>query len=386
MIIKQNNKCAVCSNTVESIIKLPNFPLTGIFSDKFDANFHTFNQELQYCDNCKHCQLKNIIDPNILYSDQYSFLTSNSSNSRNSTSKFINFINKNLHNIHSILEFGCNDLYFLKQFEKEGKECIGIDPILNKINNDSTIKVIADYVENIDFSNYLLKPPCLICSQHTIEHIPDIRKTLEKLKSISNDETVFAFEFPNFDLLIQNRRFDQIFHEHVHYFSLDSFFYLLKELSFEVMDYEFNFDKWGTIYILFKNSKNNNFSHKTKNLNKEVILNAYKNFKSSIENCIDILEQFKQEEKYAYGASLMLPSLNYHFNNYLTKLNCILDDDENKKNKKYINIDIDIDIEKNNVQYDKSVILITALEHTKNISKKLINKNTKNIIVPINIY
>lgn len=387
IIIKKNLYCLVCGAKVETIIELPNFPLTGIFSDKYDSNFHTFNQELQYCDNCKHCQLKNIIDPNILYSEQYSFLTSNSSNSKHSTSKFINFINKNLHTIDSIIEFGCNDLYFLKQFEKEGKKCIGIDPILSKINNDTTIQVISDYVENIDFSKYLSKAPSLICSQHTIEHIPDIKKTLEKLKSISNDETVFAFEFPNFDLLIQNRRFDQIFHEHIHYFSLDSFFYLLKELFFEVIDYEFNFDKWGTIYILFKNVTSTPYlPYKTKNLNKQVILNAYKNFRNSIENCIDILEQFPREEKYAYGASLMLPSLNYHFNNYFSKLHSILDDDENKKNKKYINLDVNIDTEKHTLQYDKSVILITALEHTKNISKKLIEKNTKNIILPINIY
>ncbi len=389
MIIKTNTNCFICEGEIEDIIFLPNLPLTGIFAQKYEKNFNSFDQALQFCPRCKHCQLKNIIDPNLLYNSQYSFLTSNSINSKQSTSKFINFINSYLpmSKIESIIEFGCNDLYFLNQFSKFDIKSIGIDPILKEIEINSDVEIIPDYIENIDFSKYINKSPTLICSQHTIEHIPDIKRTLQKLKSISDKDTIFAFEFPNFDLLLQNRRFDQIFHEHIHYFSLDSFTYLLDILDFELINYEFNYDKWGTLYVLFKNktnSKQNTINEFTNS--KDKILNNFKDFKDSMNITKRTLIQFSKSNVYGYGASMMLPTLNYHLDNIMSNFVSILDDDENKHNKSYINIDIKVDSHKKNIKYENSIFFVTALEHTKNIVKKLTDNNAKNIIVPIGIF
>jgi len=389
MVIAKNKNCLICGNEVESLIKLPNFPITGVFSDKYDENFPVFDQELQFCKNCNHCQLKNIIEPDFLYSKQYSFLTSNSSNSMDSTINFIEFINEYLpmSEIDSIVEFGCNDLYFLKQFSKHNIESIGIDPILKDIEVDDNIVIIADYIENIDLKSKIKSNATLICSQHTIEHIFNPIDTLKKLKNISDVETLFAFEFPNFDLLVQNRRYDQIFHEHIHYFSLDSFKYLLEMLDFTLIDFKFNYNKWGSIYVLFKNkaSKVSKNTDKYK-MSKEKIISGYNDFQNLIDISKNVLDQFSENEKYAYGASLMLPSLNYHFDGYLSKLNSVLDDDKNKKNKSYINLGLKIDVDKKEINYSDSVFLITALEHTRNITKTLTKKNAKNIIVPINIF
>ena len=393
LIIKNNHKCFICNSAVETIINLPALPITGIFSDKYKHDFPSVDQGLQYCPKCHHCQLKNIIAPDFLYSKQYSFLTSNSDNSKSSTEKFIEFINSYLpmEKIDSIIEFGCNDLYFLQQFSKFDIKSIGIDPILKELDiSNEKIEIVPDFIENIDFNQYLSQIPTLICSQHTIEHIVDIKTTLNKLKSISDDHTLFAFEFPNFDLLLQNRRFDQIFHEHIHYYSLESFKYLLKILNFELIDYTFNYDKWGTIYILFKNKTSKNDTIQIKNdkfmVNKDKILNNYKDFKTSIQLTKNYISQFQDRKVYGYGASMMLPTLDYHFDNKLSELEVILDDDDKKNGLKYINLDISIDSKKETIDYENSIFLVTALEHTKNIIKKLTEKKSKNIIVPIGLF
>lgn len=389
MIIKENLSCLLCGNKVKTLIGLPNLPITGVFSNKFDNNFPSFNQELQFCNNCNHAQLKNIIDPDFLYSDQYSFSTSNSSNSKLSTEKFLKFINTYIpmDKIKSVLEFGCNDLHFLKKFSENNIKAIGIDPILKKNKEERNLHVIADYVENINLKDTIQETPSLIFSQHTIEHILNPIKTLKSLKEISNEDTLFAFEFPNFDLLVQNRRYDQIFHEHIHYFSLDSFVHLLHSLDFELINYEFNHDKWGTIYVLFKNKTTEELQKKhLYEMNETKIVQGFIDFKNGINITKNILSQFDKNEVFAYGASLMLPTLNYHFDGYLATLNRILDDDINKKNQYYINLDIMIDTNKIDIKYEQSIFLVTALEHSKNIIKTLTQKGAKKIIVPINIF
>ena len=56
---------------------------------------------------------------------------------------------------------------------------------------------------------------------HNLEHIKDpccIKKLVEKFSS----DTVFFIEIPDADLMIKNMRFDQIFHQHYHYFNINS--------------------------------------------------------------------------------------------------------------------------------------------------------------------
>ena len=111
-------KCGVCSSSsLEKLIELKKFPLTGIFVKRdISKNFkYYFNQALNICKDCGHLQLKNFVNPHILYNNIYANRTSESFLSDNAINFFKRFLFKFLKNTKkkNILEIGCNDTKLL---------------------------------------------------------------------------------------------------------------------------------------------------------------------------------------------------------------------------------------------------------------------------------
>ena len=72
----------------------------------------------------------------------------------------------------------------------------------------------------------------------------------------------------------------------------------------------------------------------------------------------------------------MVPSFSYHLNNNLSFLEFIIDDNQNRANKKYPNLTPKIKFFNKKLIKDKKV-LITALDGINGISKKLRKLNIK---------
>ena len=67
-------------------------------------------------------------------------------------------------------------------------------------------------------------------------HIPNIRSVMEGAQRLLKDNGVLVFEDPYTGDILQKTSYDQIYDEHVFYFSLASVSYLLKMHGFEVFD------------------------------------------------------------------------------------------------------------------------------------------------------
>ncbi len=319
----------ICSGDLEIAIELPDLPLTGIYCVKGqDKNSQNFDQELLLCTNCGHAQIKNIIDVNYMYGESYGFRTSSSETASGGSNYFADFLDSLFPDkiFNSIVDFGCNDGYLLKLLKQrnKGKQYLGVDLIWKGKESefeDDQIIISGEKIENIDFNDILDQMPDLIVSQHTMEHIEDPKGLLEKLFSNTDDSTSFVFEFPCFDPLLENFRFDQVFHQHIHYYSVQSFLKLLGLLGAEPIGYTINYNYWGALIIAFKKSKNSaanmkialskNFPHK----DLPSVQKRYSLFKKQMEITIEILDKLKHETWYGYGAALMLPILGYHLNN-----------------------------------------------------------------------
>ena len=51
-------------------------PLTGLYLDKRNLKDDLYDQGFNYCRNCGHGQLKNVIDADIIYDNSYTHRTS----------------------------------------------------------------------------------------------------------------------------------------------------------------------------------------------------------------------------------------------------------------------------------------------------------------------
>jgi len=239
-------RCAICGEKLEEpLIKLPNYPLTERYSKKKSKGIYV-DQGFCYCNNCGHGQLKTIIDKDILYGNYDYRTTTSTGGGREGIKHLLQFMDENIKkNFNKIVEIGCNDGFLLRTLQNRADILIGIDPTI-KTRREDDIFFIGDYWENTDVD---LSGALVLCN-HVLEHLEEPRFLIQSLLSRADKKTIFVFSFPILDFLVEDMRFDQIFHHHLHYFSIDSMLYLLNELGCNFY-YECNPNFWGSMYIIF---------------------------------------------------------------------------------------------------------------------------------------
>lgn len=395
---RKRNTCVICGKGYDQpSINLPRFPLTEIYVDRRVDDYLGFvDQEFHICERCGHGQLANIVDQKILYGSCYKTRTSTSPSAQLAVETFLDFINNVLKNrtISTILEVGCNDLYVLGRFKDRAKVLYGVDPILKEMENsykDDKIRIIGDFVENLDLTNLGCKIDVTIAS-HTLEHIEDPKRVVNSLLDISSNDAVCFFQFPGLETLINDAHFDQIFHQHLNYFSLQSVLCLLDEVGAELLDYKINPYHWGTLMIAFRKKKlgstlNRSFRDGAQKISRRFVNRQYKVFQQNIDLTRKRVDLFSNRKMYGYGAALMLPVLEYYLNR-LSHLRYIIDEDESKKDLFYLNLPVQIKMLSEINDIKDSIVLVTAINSmwaARAIISKLIKLNVEKIIIPSNL-
>jgi len=391
VISYKSKYCAICNNDLDIILEMPSFPLTGIYVDNFKTDkFKPVDQSLLFCGNCQHSQLLNHLNPGYLYHETYSHRSSKSSIATRGNDFFIKYlesvIDKELFDI--VLEVGCNDLYMLKKLNKIGKKLYGIDPIWkdNEPKTEDSISVYGKFVEDIDLQTDLEGAPDLVVSTHTFEHINEPRVVLEKLVDLAAPGATIAIEVPSFDTLVELNRFDQVFHQHIHYYSLSSFKYLIQYLGCEYSSHTYNYDYWGgTMIIVFKKteSKLNNIK---KTLSDNEIKQSFDRFQNQLQCFMRLVESQKNYNPiYGFGAAQMLPTIAYHLDSDLDWCEAILDDDENRNNKMYPHLPIEIIKPGKNFSLHSSSVFIGALDSVRPILNRILTMSPKRVLFPLSI-
>lgn len=386
-----SDRCVVCNGNIQAVLSFPELPLTGIYSNVFDSSYPKFDQELMVCSSCGHGQLKFIIEPDYLYGSTYGFRTSES----NTASAGSNFFAENLQRLfpdklfERILEFGSNDGYLINLLKDKGKQLVGIDPAVKVESAPENVKLIRGTIEQVDFIAEFGAPPDLVISQHTMEHLENPKKAISVLFKKVDEGCVFLLEFPCLDPLLEKYRFDQIFHQHLHYFSVNSALRLIEEIGAELIDYSFNYNYWGALLIAFRKpvslKSKNIASTALSSITAEEIQRRYALFQAQMtitkECCMDILNKMKI---CGYGAALMLPVLAYHMRTNFDWLECIIDDDLAKDNMGYVNLPVRIHNPKG-IVFEDTAILLTAIDNRRPIMRRLLGLGPKMIINPLNL-
>ena len=285
-----------------------------------------------------------------------------------------------------IVEFGCNDCYALKKLKGAEVKLLGVDLIFADKKNyidDSEIMIAGKSIENTDFSLYFNESPDFVFSRHTMEHILSPRTVIEKLFSMTSEDTIFAFEFPCLDILLKNGRFDQIFHQHVNYYSEASFLKLMEDAGAEVIGSCKNWTLWGALIVIVRKKGKKTGSRKYNALRSiNDIAIKYALFQKQMEICGTFMNG--SEALYGFGAAQMLPVLKYHLGESFSNLKWIFDDDPAKAGLKYKNLDLKI-CSPDKIDFSKKDILLTALDSSRMLMCRLASLNPRRIINPLNV-
>ena len=290
---KKRNKCAICNNkNLNTIIKYGEIPLAGDFPTKEDfSNEKKYNMDLQFCTNCSLLQTDSIIDSQILFTD-YRYMSS-----IGLSNHFINVAqhlqNKfKLSESSKILEIGSNDGVLLEPLQNLGLNPIGIEPAVNisKIAKDKGCNVINDFFNEENSLKYFDKNQFdLIVSNNCFAHIDDIHSIVKGVNILLKNNGHFVIEVHYVKNLINQLQYDNIYHEHIYYYSLNSLDNLFSQHGMTIVDFEEIPIHSGSIRVTVLNSSIEKPLHVSQKLELEKYeglteLEFFKNFGVDVDN------------------------------------------------------------------------------------------------------
>ncbi len=349
-VLKNLTKCRVCfSKKLKEVMNFKPMPIGEDFNYVPKKNQKKYNLDVLLCRDCGLTQIKQIIDPKVLYK-KYLYQTKTSVELKDHFKDYaknaIKLFKRKKNNL-SVVDIGSNDGSLLHSFQKKNCNVIGIEPAkhIAKIANQNNIFTINSYFNNdaVNKVKKLIKKPDLICANNVVANIDDIHTLLKNVKKLLSNESFFIFE--TFYLLdvIKNKVFDFIYHEHLTIFSLRPVKKLCNIHNLQIVDVKKVKTKGGSIrfYIKKKSNKNkiNNSLNLIKNNEKEfkiykeeTFLNLSKRINKNRWKLAKLMSKMnlKDVKFVGVGASISCITLMYQLN-IEKRINFLIDDNKLKE-------------------------------------------------------
>ena len=252
--------CRICrKEELEVILDYEEMALSDSFLDSNDEieDEKKYPMNLCFCHECKHLQIDEILDPGDLFSD-YIYATGFSDAVIRYAKEFHEIIKRTYDEKSNgskpkVLEIASNDGTVLSVFKENGSDVLGIDPARNivEIANERGINSIAGFF-NLESANTIIDKfgsYDIVIGRNVMAHVADLHGFAEGI-SVTLSKSGFAvIEVPHLQTMFQELQYDQVFHEHIGYHSLDSFVKLFSKFGMEVIDVETIWIHGGSIRV-----------------------------------------------------------------------------------------------------------------------------------------
>jgi methylation protein EvaC len=187
----------------------------GQISYQLDANL---------CINCGLVQLGEGLSSDELFPENYAYRTPDAMkpNFREGARETITL--SRMRKGSKVLEIGSNIGTCLKEYKKLGMKVLGVDPatICSKQANEAGVRTIIEpFTTNL--ASEIVKEVGemnIVTAANVMQHILDIRGTIEGIAKILAPKGVFTLEFPYLGDILTNIDFDTFYAEHYYYLSL----------------------------------------------------------------------------------------------------------------------------------------------------------------------
>lgn len=233
-MFKQHTKCRACgSEILAKVFSLGNQPLANDFTTITEDRQGLAPLEILSCQMCNLAQLSVVVDPALIYSHNYPYVTSNSLTMQQHFASLLGSIREEA-DPKSVLEIGSNDGRFLKFLKDNGSDSvIGIDPAANLSLNAMDLEigtVIGLFDEETARAALMIKESFdVVVARHVFGHVDDWKDFVKNLEAVSNRETLIVIEVPYIMDFLRDSQFDTCYHEHLSYVSINSVVELLKD-------------------------------------------------------------------------------------------------------------------------------------------------------------
>ncbi len=235
--------CRICAGAVDQVLDLGRqpsanrFPLPEQASDEF-----LFQLAIGMCRACTMVQLITDVPQEIRYHDAYLYQASGSSSHRQHFQRVAGrLLSTELTGADPfIVEIGCNDGVMLATIAEAGVRHLGVEPAtaVAELARAKGVTVRTTFFDESAAAEIRAAhgPADVIFGANTICHIADQPGLFRAVETLLSDGGVFVFEEPYVDTIIEQMAFDQIYDEHVYYFTARSVQAMARRLGFELVD------------------------------------------------------------------------------------------------------------------------------------------------------
>ena len=263
MKIKNCRSCS--SKSIKYLYSLGNQYLTGIFPLSKSQRVPKGKLSMVICQNCKLLQLQNSFDVNVMYGENYGYLSSLNPH----MIKHLKLKSEKLKKISNIetndiiIDIGSNDGTTLSNYSKSNI-LIGVDPTIKKLKKlyRKDIITVPDFVKKSLIRKYLNKKKAKIIT--TISMFYDLPSPIEFAKDVYDclaDDGIWHLEQSYMPLMIKNTSYDTICHEHLEYYSLKTIKYIFNKVGFKIIDLDFNDINGGSFAITVSKKKSSHVEY-----------------------------------------------------------------------------------------------------------------------------
>ena len=394
-------KCRSCGNDdLKDVVSLGKSPLANNLLNSLDDECDMYPLEMKYCDNCKNCQLSYNVPPQKMF-DNYLYVSSTAETFRNhfkqAAEQYIKEFNLNSNSL--VVDIGSNDGVFLKPMKENGVRVVGVEPAKNiaELANSNGITTINNYFNNESVEEIKSKygKASIVTASNVFAHSDELVNITKETFNLLNEDGTFIIEVQYLLDTIKDLTFDNIYHEHVNYWSVTSLVNFFKNLNLSVVKVEHINTHGGSIrvYVQREGSKVDNSVLNFVENEKEFGINEYKtyqDFSKRVEvikyNVVNNIKKLKSKYKTiaGYGSPAKATTALNFFSVDSSFIDYTIEDNELKNNKFIPGVNIPI----RNKEYCENnlpdVVIVLAwnfFNEIKNNNQNLIEKGVKFISI-----
>jgi hypothetical protein len=329
MRINAIEKCRICgSKDLELVIDLGKQMLASVIVTSINKKLYPKDLvplEVVRCntevnrDNCGLVQLKHSYPHENIYRE-YWYRSGVNQTMREALKNVVENADRfvNLKPGDVIVDIGCNDGTLLSNYDEKLFSCIGFDPAENIRGENEKFKRVIDFYKASSFKRICPnKKASVITSIAMFYDLDDPNSFVADIASCLDKDGIWIVQMADLPEMLKGNMFDQIIHEHLEYYHISPFKYLLEKHGLKIVDIEKN-DINGSSYRFYVKHSNGEDSSNQKRIDayineeKNLYLNTdrpYERFRKGSEMIRDDLRAFVNKVNFenktviAYGGS-----------------------------------------------------------------------------------
>ena len=250
--------CRVCEGSLEPVFSLGEQYVSNFLSPQ-DRDGTRAPLDLALCERCKLLQLRHTVPAETMYQN-YWYRSGTNQTMKNALADIARTAERLIHLQAGdcVLDVGCNDGTLLASYETQGIFKIGFDPAENLavFSRKVADKVIIGFFKSeifgreVDLTN---RQPKIVTSIAMFYDLPDPNSFVADIKKVMHSDGLWIIQMSLLSLMLRQRDFGNICHEHLEYYSFQSLEYLLNLHDFEIVDVELNDVNGGSVRAYVRN-------------------------------------------------------------------------------------------------------------------------------------